>query len=159
LENVRERGKQHQNCTKRSECSLPLLSGRDFIKVSLTQKELVEELKVYWKKLWQERVDDKVRAEGVAAAEYDKLFVEKGTIIHATRDYKALNFKEILEQNQIANAERFIPPPPQVGGWGKFVKANITGKRQRKSTRALLYCEDKKEKQQPKKGGRGWLHI
>ena len=127
--------------------------------MSLTQKELVEELKVYWKKLWQERVDDKVRAEGVAAAEYDKLFVEKGTIIHATRDYKALNFREILEQNQVANADRFIPPSPQVGGWTKFVKANITSQRQRKNTRASFYCEDKKEKQQPKKGGRGWLHV
>ena len=129
------------------------------IKVSLSQKELVEELKVYWKKLWQERLDDKVRAEGIATDEYVKLFVEKGTIIHATRDFKALNFREILEQNQIANADQFIPPPPQVGGWAKFVKTNITSQRQRKNTRASLYREDKKEKQQPKKGGRGWLHI
>jgi len=126
--------------------------------MSLAQKELVEELKVCWKKLWQERVDDKVRAEGVATAEYTELFVEKGTIIHATRDYKALNFKEILEQHQIANTSRFIPPPPQVGGWTKFVKANITSQKKRKSTRTLLYCEAKKERQQPKKGGRGWLH-
>src|SRR4030042_1183242 len=159
MEKVRESREQHQNCNRDSNFSFPLLSGRDLVKVSLDQKELVEELKVYWKKLWQERVDDKVRAEGVAAAEYVKLFVEKGTVIHATRDYKALSFKEILEQNQVANAERFIPPSPQVGGWGKFVKANITGKRQRKGTRELLYCEDKKVKQQPKKGGRGWLHI
>jgi hypothetical protein len=126
--------------------------------LSVSQKELVEELKVYWKKLWQERVDDKVRAEGVAAAEYAKLFVEKGTVIHATRDYKALNFKEILEQNQIAEAERYVPPSPQVGGWGKFVKTNIAGQRRQKSKRVLLYCEEKRMKQQPKKGGRGWLH-
>jgi len=159
MEKVRESREQHQNCNRGSNFSFPLLSGRDLVKVSLDQKELVEELKVYWKRLWQERVDDKVRAEGVAAAEYVELFVEKGTVIHATRDYKALSFKEILEQHQVANAERFIPPSPQVGGWGKFVKANITGNRQRKSTRALLYCEDKKVKQQPKKGGRGWLHI
>jgi hypothetical protein len=127
--------------------------------MSLSQKEMVDELKVYWKKLWQERLDDKVRAEGVATDDYLKLFVEKGTIIHATRDFKALNFKEILEQNQIANADRFVPPPPQVGGWTKFVKTNITSQRKRKNTRASLYREDKKEKQQPKKGGRGWLHI
>jgi hypothetical protein len=127
--------------------------------VSLTQKEMAEELKIQWKKLWQERLDDKVRAEGVATDAYLKLFVEKGTIIHATRDFKALNFKEILEQNQIVNADSFIPPSPQVGGWTKFVKTNITSQRQRKNTRASLYREDKKEKQQPKKGGRGWLHI
>src|SRR4030067_2993811 len=127
--------------------------------MSLTQKELVEELKVQWKKLWNERVDDKVRAEGVATEHYVKLFVQRGTIIHATRDFKALSFKEILEQNQIANADKFIPPSPQVGGWTKFIKTNITSQRQRRNTRASLYREDKKEKQQPKKGGRGWLHF
>lgn len=126
--------------------------------MTMSQKELVEELKAHWKKLWQERVDDKVRAEGVAAAEYVKLFVEKGTVIHATRDYKALNFKEILEQNEISNAERYVPPSPQVGGWGKFVKTHVAVPKRPMSKRALLYCEEKRVKQQPKKGGRGWLH-
>ena len=126
--------------------------------MSLTQKELVEELKVQWKKLWNERVDDKVRAEGIAVEDYVKLFVEKGTIIHATRDFKALNFKEILEQNQVANAEQFVPPSPQVGGWTKFIRTSITIQRSQRNRRAQLYVEPKKEKQQPKKGGRGWLH-
>jgi hypothetical protein len=127
--------------------------------VSSSEKEMVAELKTYWKRLWQERVDDKVRAEGIATDDYCQLFVEKGTIIHATRAYKALSFREILKQHQIANADRLIPPPPQIGGWTKFVKANITSQRKRKNTRASLYREDKKEKQQPKKGGRGWLHL
>jgi hypothetical protein len=127
--------------------------------VSLTQKEMVEELRVQWKKLWQERVDDKVRAEGVAIADYCDLFVEKGTVIHATRDFKALNFKDILEQHQVENAERFIPPNPQIGGWTKFIKVNITSQASRKKRRAELYFYEKKEKQQPKKGGRGWLHL
>jgi hypothetical protein len=127
--------------------------------MSLTTKEMVEELKVQWRMLWQERVDDKIRAEGIAAADYCDLFVEKGTIIHATRNYKALNFKEILEQHQIVNADRFIPPSPQVGGWTKFIKTNITSLQPRRRKRASLYCADKKEKQQPKKGGRGWLHL
>jgi hypothetical protein len=127
--------------------------------MSLTTKEMVEELKVQWRRLWQERVDDKIRAEGIAAADYCDLFVEKGTIIHATRNYKALNFKEILEQHQIVNADRFIPPSPQVGGWTKFIKTNITSLQPRRRKRASLYCADKKEKQQPKKGGRGWLHL
>ena len=120
---------------------------------------MVEELKIQWKKLWQERVDDKVRAEGIANDDYFQLFVEKGTIIHATRDFKALNFKEILEQNQIVNADRFIPPSPQVGGWTKFIKTSIISLRPRRNSRASLYCDVKKEKQQPKKGGRGWLHL
>lgn len=127
--------------------------------MSLSQKEMVEELRIQWKKLWQERVDDKIRAEGIATADYCDLFVEKGTIIHATRAFKTLNFKEILEQHQIANVDRLIPPNPQIGGWTKFIKVNITNQRPRRKRRVELYCDEKKEQQQPKKGGRGWLHL
>jgi hypothetical protein len=125
--------------------------------MSLSQKEMVEELRIQWKRLWVERAEDKVRAEGIAVADYCDLFLEKGTIIHATRDFKGPNFREILEQHQIANSERYIPPSPQVGGWTKFIRTSITN--QRRKRRADYYCEDeKRRKQQPKKGGRGWLH-
>jgi len=128
--------------------------------MSLSQKEMVEELRIQWKKLWQQRVDDKIRAEGIATADYCDLFVEKGTIIHATRNFKALDFKEILNQHQVENAERFIPPDPQTGGWNKFIKVNITNQQPRRKRRADFYCaENKRKKQQPKKGGRGWLHL
>ena len=127
--------------------------------MSLTAKEMVDQLKVQWRKLWQERVDDKIRAEGIATADYCDLFVEKGTIIHATKDYKALNFREILEQHQIANVDMFVSPNPQIGGWTKFIKLNITNQRSRKKRRAEFYRNEKKERQQPKKGGRGWLHL
>ena len=127
--------------------------------MGMKQKEMVEELKIQWKKMWQERLDDKVRAEGVATAEYCHLFVEQGTIIHATRDFKALNFKEILEQHEVENAERYISPDPHVGGWTKFIKTNITNYPPRRQRRADFYRDEyKREKQQPKKGGRGWLH-
>jgi hypothetical protein len=127
--------------------------------VSLKDKKMVDELRVQWKRLWKERVDDKVRAEGVATANYSDLFVEQGTIIHATRNFKALNFKEILEHHKVENAERYIPPDPHIGGWTKFIKTNLTNPRPRKHRRADLYrYEIKPEKQQPKKGGRGWLH-
>jgi hypothetical protein len=125
----------------------------------LKQKELVDELKIEWKRLWQERVDDKVRAEGIAVDDYSSLFIDKGTIIHATRDFKALNFKDILEQHEILNAERYIPPDPHVGGWSKFVKDNIT-KPQSKNEKFVEYYSDvRREKQPQKKKGRGWLHI
>ena len=127
--------------------------------MSLTTKEMVEELKVQWRRLWQESVDDKIRAEGVTTADYCDLFVEKGTVIHATKDYKALNFREILEQHQIAKVDMFVSPNPQIGGWTKFIKLNITNQRSRKKRRAQLYCNEKKEKQQLKKGGKGWLHV
>jgi len=120
---------------------------------------MVEALKLEWKRLWQERLDDKVRAEGIAAGEYEKLFVDKGTIIHATRNYRALSLREILEQHQVENAERFIPPSPQVGGWAKFVKTSITVQKAHQGRRAMLYEEPVKERQQLKKGGRGWLHV
>jgi len=127
--------------------------------MSVDRKEMVEELRVQWKRLWQERIDDKVRAEGVAITDYCDLFVEQGTIIHATRSFKALNFKEILEQHQVENAERYIPPDPHVGGWTKFIKTNVTNKQSRRRRRADFYRDECKcEKQQPKKGGRGWLH-
>ncbi len=132
--------------------------------MSLPTKEMVEALRVQWKKLWQERVDDKVRAEGIATADYRDLFVERGTIIHATKDYKALSFREILEQHQIVDVDKLLPPDPQVGGWTKFIRVNITGQRVGVRRRAELYRveEEKKQKQQRqqlKKGGRGWLHL
>jgi len=126
----------------------------------MDQKALVDELKTTWKKLWQERVDDKVRAEGIAINDYSMLYVERGTIIHATRDYLALNFKDILQQHQIENAERYIPPSQAVGGWNKFVKTQITKQQPHKKKRAEVYLAEKTERrQQPKKGGRGWLHL
>ena len=126
--------------------------------MSSSEKENVEEIKIQWKNLWQERVDDKMRAEGIAANNYTKLFVEKGTIIHATRNFKSLSFKEILKQNQVKNPEKFIQPIPHVGGWSKFIKVSIPSSKPQRHKYALLYVAPEREKQQPKKGGRGWLH-
>lgn len=120
------------------------------------QKEIVDEIKIEWKRLWRERHDDKVRAEGVAIDDYSVLFIDKGTIIHATRDFKALNFKDILEQHEVLNTERYISPDPQVGGWTKFVKDNI--KQTPKEKLSESCGAQKTEKQQLKKNGRGWLH-
>lgn len=125
----------------------------------LKQKQLVDELKLEWNRLWRERVDDKVRAEGIAVNDYTSLFIDKGTIIHATRDYKALNFKEILEQHEISGIERYIPPNPQVGGWTKFVKSHITIQPHPGKRLTVPYKQKKRQKQQLKKNGRGWLHI
>ncbi len=124
----------------------------------MNEKELVDGLKIQWKQLWQNKIDDKIRAEGVATADYLTLFIDKGTIIYATRDFKALNFKKILEQNKIENAEKYIPPSPEIGGWTKFIKTNIMNQRTSHKRRAETYVFEKKEKQQLRKGGRGWVH-
>jgi hypothetical protein len=126
--------------------------------MTLKQKEFVDELKVEWKRLWTERLDDKVRAEGIAVDDYSSLFIDKGTIIHATRDFKVLNFKDILEQHEVENAERYIPPNPSVGGWNKFVKDNIKKQPSKRKITYELIVKEKKDKQQQKKNGRGWLH-
>jgi hypothetical protein len=127
----------------------------------LKQKEYVDELRDEWKRLWSERLNDKVRAEGIAVDNYDSLFIDRGTIIHATRDFKVLNFKDILKQHEVENAERYIPPDPTVGGWNKFVKDNITKQppRKKRAVEEELRIKSQKDKPQPKKGGRGWLHM
>jgi hypothetical protein len=122
------------------------------------QKQLVEDLKVQWKLLWSERFNDKVLAEGISVGNYEHLSVEKGTVIHATRDFKPLNFKEILEKNMVANPDRFMQPNVDDGGWNKFVKKEITNKPQ-KNKPSASHIPEKKEAQRPKKCGRGWLHV
>jgi len=127
------------------------------------QKKLVEELKGQWKLLWIERFDDKERAEGVSVDDYSLLRVERGTIIHATRDFKALSFREILELHMVENPDRFVQPEASVGGWNKFIKKEITSQSpHRRSKRVASYIAEKpatRGVQQLKKRGRGWLHI
>jgi hypothetical protein len=126
----------------------------------LVQKEKVEELKAEWKRLWRERIDDKVRAEGIANNDFSMLFVDKGTVIFATRNFKMLSLREILEFHKVVDVDRFIPPSSQVGGWGKFIRTVIANKNSSDRVRQTRqYLESKKQKQQLKKSGRGWLHF
>jgi len=88
-------------------------------------KEFVDELRTEWKNLWQTRVDDKIRAEGIAKQDYSNLFVEQGTVIMATRDFKPLEFYDIVETHLGCESSKAGAPNPTVGGWGKFIKNNI----------------------------------
>ena len=128
-----------------------------------TQKKLVDELKAQWRLMWNERFNDKTRAEEVSVSDYTILRVERGTIIHATRDFKALNFKEILKQQLVEEPDRFVQPDAQVGGWTKFIKTKITIHKTQRSKNSDSYIAghhpDKRNVGQPKKGGRGWLHV
>jgi len=109
--------------------------------------------------MWSERFDDKIKAEGVSIADYTSLQVERGTVIHATKDIKALNFREILEQRLVENPDRYVEPNNNIGGWNKFIKTKITSGTSIKRQRAPQYVAEKPVRQQPKKGGRGWLHT
>jgi len=127
------------------------------------KRKLVEELKKQWKTLWRNRIDDKVRAEGISDTDYSQLFVEQGTVIIATRKFKPPDFYEILQKHLSSNSTQInmaISPNTIVGGWGKFI-CNFLSKQQLRTRRrrSNLIEPVKKANQQLKKGGRGWLHI
>jgi len=126
----------------------------------LVSKELVEELKKEWKTLWRERIDDKFRAESIAEKDYDMLFVERGTVIFATKNFRMLSFREILQLHGVVDVDRVVGPHPSVGGWGKFIRTVIANQQSsRRKKRTSQYFEAERKRQQLKKGGRGWLHI
>ena len=124
------------------------------------QKKAVEELQAEWKSLWRERFDDKVRAEGIANRDYPGCFVDRGTVIFATRKFKLLNFRDVLELHGVIDANRFVPVDPRVGGWGKFIRKSITTQKPNgRVSRASCFFEETKRKQHLRKGGRGWIHF
>jgi hypothetical protein len=123
-------------------------------------KAFVDELRALWKSLWLDRIDDKVRAEGIAREDYSPLFVDRGTVIIATRDFKPLDFVEILERHKPSEVPNAVPPSPAVGGWGRFIRDFVRNqKRFTKRGRPVPSRPERKGGQQRKKGGRGWLHV
>ena len=118
----------------------------------------VKDIKKEWKQLWLTRIDDKVRAEGVANKAFPLCFVEQGTVIVATRDYKPPQLKDVLKMNRIQDAERIAGPPPTVGGWRKFAYTFLN--KQTRNRRFILKNQrrDQVTSLQLKKGGRGWIH-
>ena len=121
---------------------------------SLDFKAFKEELRTQWKSLWIGSIEDKQRAEGIASVDYPDLFVSRGTVIMANRDYKPLNFAEIWEEHlkELGVSDTLNP---SIGGVGKFVRDFIK-KQGRKQRRCELH--PRSNGQQVKKGGRGWLH-
>jgi hypothetical protein len=127
------------------------------------RKEFVEELKKQWRTLWRERIDDEVRAEGISSKDYTELFVERGTVIVATRKFKPPDFYEIVQQH-LSHDQSDIRNPlllnPKTGGWGKFVRTVLRKQQASVRRRRDSFVEtDKKVGQQLKKCGRGWLHF
>ena len=141
-----------------SEDASPLASEGDHAMDFNEWKMLVDELKKQWKSLWWTRIDDEVRAEGIASEEFPRLFTEKGTVIVATKDYKAPSFHEILMKHMPGSIADQINPAPYVGGLGKFIREMILGSR-RVSRREPPPKPSKPENGQRKHGGRGWVHY
>ncbi len=118
----------------------------------------VEEVKAEWKLLWRGRIEDKVRAEGMADQSFPLLFVERGTVIVASRDFKSLNLKEILSSYNVQNMERVVGPRPLEGGWTKFAKTVLNKQTRVQKFKAEVEPVRSGKRAQLKKGGRGWLH-
>ena len=123
-------------------------------------KEFVDEIRREWKLMWWSRFDDKVRAEGVADKTYERLFVDRGLILFATRKFRSPEFREILERHLTPEQAERVNPNPIRGGIRKFIRDYIVVQEKgvrRDETRAEL--EAMKSYQQPKHGGKGWLHF
>lgn len=119
-----------------------------------------QKVKEEWKLLWRDRIDDKVRAEGMADRSFSLLAVERGTVIVATRDFKALNLKEILSSYNVQNIERVFGPHPSEGGWKKFASTVLNKQTRAQKFRAEMWWPQRRGKNaQIKKSGRGWLHL
>jgi hypothetical protein len=132
------------------------------LEISSKEKKLfVDELRNEWKHMWCSKIEDKVRAEGIADKTYERLFVDRGLILFASRNFSPPEFHEILSKYLSSDeAERFNPNPIR-GGVRKFIREHITvqkksGSKLKEETRVAL--EEMKSHQQLKHGGRGWLH-
>lgn len=123
------------------------------------REQIFGEVKKEWRLLWRDRIDDKVRAEGIANREYSLLFVEPATVIVATRDFKPLDLKEILHLHEIQNCEQIVPPHPSVGGWGKFSRDVISKQRRARRWNDPTPRRSHEKNLQLKKDGKGWLHY
>lgn len=123
-------------------------------------KEFVDDLRREWKLMWWSRFDDKERAEGIADKTYERLFVNRGLILFATRKFKAPEFREILEGHLTPEQVERVVPNPIRGGIRKFIREYILVQKKgsrKEQTKAEL--DAMKKCQQPKHGGRGWLHF
>jgi len=123
------------------------------------KKQFIDEFKDEWKSMWRNRLDDKVRAEGIADKDYSLLSVDRGTVIIATRKFKLLDFREVLQQHRLSGVGEMIPPNPSVGGWGKFIRTALVAQKVKRQGRLAPPELGRSVDQQLKKGGRGWLHF
>lgn len=119
-------------------------------------KELRKALKIDWAKLWKTKREDEIKAEAISVEDFDRLFVDRGEIIHATRDYRPLSFREILEKHVGPEDASRVDIDPNVGGWRKFAKRNFPAKRKMNKRERPRVKVDLTQHQ--RKAGKGWLN-
>lgn len=118
----------------------------------------VDAVKEEWRLLWLSRIDDKVRAEGIANQFFSLLSVERGTVIVATRAFKPLDLREILRSHSVQDVDRVLGPHPSVGGWTKFARTVLNKQTRARKWAETTPCRNHNKNLQHKKCGRGWLH-
>lgn len=118
-------------------------------------QELRKELKAEWSELWRTKLRDQVVAEKMSSKDYQRLFVDKGEVIYATRRFKPLSFREILEKHVGSETASRVSPDPSVGGWRRFAKEQIEREPRRERMRPKVKAD---LDQQQRKGGSGWLN-
>ena len=85
-------------------------------------EQLRQNIRMEWESLWNQCFEDKNSAEYVARRDYELLFIERGSVIKATRNYKAPDLREIMERTEKICDSSLIHPNPKSGGWRKFSK-------------------------------------
>lgn len=123
-------------------------------------KAVIQELKEQWNQMWRERLDDRFKGEGIAAKDYEKLFIERGLVVIATRDFKPLSFSDVVRQHiPQVDEQHLIQPSMHVGGWGKFARDFLLKQGSRAiSSKRRAEREMENKLIPPRKKGRGWLH-
>ena len=119
-------------------------------------KELRQMLKTDWANLWKTKHEDEIKAEGISVEDFEMLFVDRGEIIHATRDFKPLSFREILEKHVGSEDASRVDIDPNVGGWRKFAKQNFPARRRQSKRERPKVKVDLSQHQ--RKAGKGWLN-
>jgi len=118
----------------------------------------VDAVREEWRLLWRSRIDDRVRAEGIANQFFSLLSVERGTVIVATRAFKPLDLMEILRSQNVQEVDRVLGPHPSVGGWAKFARTVLNKQSRARRWAEIAQPRNHDENLQRKKCGRGWLH-
>lgn len=147
------------NKSEKGKFSNPLPSGRDCAEDFMEWRNFVSDLKVEWRSLWRTRIDDRVRAEGIASKDFLKLFIDKGTVILATKDCRPPNFHEILRYYMPEAFAECFNVTPCIGGWRKFIREFMRGHIKEEQIKNSPKKPKKTVNLQKRKGGRGWLHY
>ena len=93
----------------------------------LTVQKINKQIRAEWTNLWNEKLEDKLSAEELANRDYHLLFIEKGTVLKATRSYRSPCLEEIIKMNENLLNIKLTGSFSEVVGWRQFSR-NILSK-------------------------------